>query len=138
MFDQSIFDTPYYVIDIFPLQIPEQRSGAYFAAEKFFLQEPHLLLLRQKFARVIIKLCCYFDFVLERDNELHETPSPEFLYDTITTCKPNDYLTFFFPQQNCAIIYSSDDLYMTLYNADEDFAKLTAQICSAEGVFLRR
>ena len=138
MLDQSIFDTPNYVIDIFPLQIPSQRSTAFFAAEKFFLQEPHLHLIRQKFARLIVMLGCYYDIVLEHNNQQQENPSPEIVFYTITNCKSNDYLTFFLPQQNCAITYSGDDLYMTLYNADEDFAIRSAQICSAEGLFLRR
>lgn len=135
--DQSIFDAPYYVIDIFPTQIPAERGAAYFAAERFFHQEPHFSLLRQRFARLIIKIGCYHDIILESGDNQQENPSPEILYDTIINCKSNDYLTFFLPQQDAAITYSGDDLYMTLYNANVNLAKFTAQICGAEGLFLR-
>lgn len=138
MLDQAIFDTQNYVIDIFPLQIPSQRSRAFFAAEKFFLQEPQLHLIRQKFARMIVMLGCYYDIVLEHNNQQQENPSPEIVFNTITNCKSNDYLTFFLPQQNSAITYSGDDLYMTLYNPDDTLANLLAQICGTAGLFLRR
>ncbi len=138
MTDQSIFDAEYYVIDIFPTQIPEERGAEYSEAEKFFRQEPHLTLLRQKFARLAIKLGCYSDITLEYNDLQLSTPVPSMIYDTIINCKPIDSIALHFTNDNCAITYNGDDLYMTFYNPEDNLLKLAEKICSAEGLFLRK
>ena len=138
MTDQSIFDAEYYVIDIFPSQIPAERGAAYSEAEKFFLQEPHLTLLHQKFARLAIKLGCYSDITLEYNDLQLSTPVPSMIYDTIINCKPIDSIALHFTNDNCAITYNGDDLYMTFYNPNGNLLKLAEKICGAEGLFLRK
>ena len=138
MIDQSIFDAEYYVIDIFPSQIPAERGAAYSEAEKFFRQEPHLTLLRQKFARLAIKLGCYSDITLEYNDLQLSTPVPSMIYDTIINCKPIDSIALHFTNDNCAITYNGDDLYMTFYNPEDNLLKLAEKICGAEGLFLRK
>ena len=138
MTDQSILDAEYYVIDNFPTQIPAERGAAYSEAEKFFRQEPHLTLLRQKFARLAIKLGCYSDITMEYNDLQLSSPVPSMIYDTIINCKPNDWVVLHFTHDNCAITYNGDDLYMTFYNPEDNLLKLAEKICGAEGLFLRK
>jgi len=137
MIDQSIFDAECYVIDIFPSQIPAERGAAYSEAEKIFLQEPHLTLLRQKFARLAIKLGCYSDITMEYNDLELATPAPSMIYDTIINCKPNDWVVLHFTHDNCAITYNGDDLYMTFYNPEDNLLKLAEKICGGRVVFAK-
>ncbi len=35
---EELLQCPYWIIDILPLQVPEDSPGQYFAVEKYFLQ----------------------------------------------------------------------------------------------------
>ena len=54
----ELLQTPCWIIDILPAQVPAESAGQYFAVEKYFLKE-QLAEIKQKHINVILKLNCY-------------------------------------------------------------------------------
>ena len=68
---EDLLQTPCWIIDILPMQVPEKSPGQYFAIEDYFLKE-QMAVIRQKHANVILKLNCYRD--IELDGEKNPKP----------------------------------------------------------------
>ena len=58
---ETILQSPCWVIDLLPEQVPANAGGQYFAIEKYWRKEPQRAVLRQKQLHLILKLNCYLD-----------------------------------------------------------------------------
>lgn len=68
---EELLNTPYWIIDILPYQVPKDSPGQYFAIEDYFLKE-QIAYIKQKHINVILKLNCYRDIMIE--DELNPAP----------------------------------------------------------------
>ena len=59
----ELLNTPYWIVDILPAQVPKGSPGQYFTIEDFFLRE-QLAEIKRKHLNVILKLNCYMDISL--------------------------------------------------------------------------
>jgi len=55
---EELLQSPYWVIDILPLQVPKDSPKQYFAIEKYFLQDKQFAEVKQKHINLILKLNC--------------------------------------------------------------------------------
>ena len=132
---EELLDEPYLVIDILPVQVPYNSAGRYFDVEQYFLHSPLRKEVRAKFVSLILKLYCYFDMTLvigEEDSEQHN-PDPQMLADQIL--QEEESLSILVKE--ALITINPDDLYMTVYHADEPLKNLLTPLAQAEGLFLR-
>ena len=60
---EMIMERPYWIIYILPKRVPENSDGQYFKVEQYYLAEPHITVLREKFLEIILKLSCYYTLV---------------------------------------------------------------------------
>ena len=67
----ELLNSPYWIIDILPFQVPKDSPGQYFAVEDYFLKE-QIADIKKKHINVILKLNCYRDIMLE--DELNPAP----------------------------------------------------------------
>ena len=71
---EELLETPCWIIDILPKQVPRGSDGQYFVVEEYFRDEPQRADIKKKHVNVILKLNCYEDVFL--DEEEMPNPSP--------------------------------------------------------------
>ena len=122
----ELLQTPYWIVDILPEQVPKDSPGQYFAVEEYFLTEPRLAAIKQKHINVVLKLNCYRSISL--DEEVN--PPPERIAAEM------------FRRRLCIMVDDSmivsepDETYMTIYNPDETLLSLIKVISGGEGLFV--
>ena len=121
----ELLQTPYWIIDILPMQVPQDSPGQYFAIEKY-LRKEQTAVIRQKHANVILKLNCYRD--IELDGE--KNPKPIRIAETIS-----EQVTYIIIGSSM-ILSEPDVTYMTIFNPDEELLELVKDIASSEGLFV--
>ena len=126
---EELLNTPYWIIDILPKQVPAGSAGQYFAIEKY-LRETQLSDIKKKHVNLILKLNCYKDISLDEDKEINI--SPEKIADAIYKRYVNIMV------DDAMIVSEPEDTYLTIYNPDEDLLTLIRELASGEGMFVWR
>ena len=133
---ENLLSKPYWLIDVLPKQVPAGSAGQYFRAERYFLS--WLDEISGKFARVFIRLNCYYDLQVSTDGEtwiLNE--SPEGLARRFEkSAAAHSPISVLIGSEDALITFSGDDHYMTLFNPDEKLLELVRQCAQAEGLFV--
>ena len=78
---ENLLEQSCWVIDILPQQVPAESPARYFAVEQFLMTVPQLKELYARFARLLLKLNCYYDLVLGMEEKWAEEPLPEDLWE---------------------------------------------------------
>ena len=123
---EELLNTPYWIIDILPEQVPADCNGQYFKVEKYYLGRNRFAEIKQKHINLILKLNCYVE--LSVDGEVN--PAPDQIVDTIR--KRHVYIMI----GNSMILSEPDDTHMTLFNPDEQLLELVKTLASSEGLFV--
>ena len=124
---EELLNTPYWIIDILPKQVPAGSAGQYFAIEKY-LRETQLSDIKKKHVNLILKLNCYRDISLDEDKEINI--SPKKIADAIHKRYVNIMV------DDAMIVSEPEDTYLTIYNPDEDLLTLMRELASGEGMFV--
>ena len=127
---EELLEKPYWVIDILPERVPEKGGGQFFTVEVWLLKDPAL---RQKQASFLLKLNCYYDLTIVRDEEKIRNPKPEDLESLIG----REYLNILVGDSSL-ISVDHTDIYMTLYNPDERMLGLVEKLATGEGLYVRK
>ena len=127
---EELLQTPYWIIDILPAQVPEKSPGQYFAVDRYFLQDRHLSEIKQKHINTVLKLNCYRDISIDEEKELN--PSPECVADQMR--KRFLYIMI----GDSMILSEPDDAHMTVFNPDPELLELIREIAASEGLFVWR
>ena len=134
---ETLFGKPYWLIDVLPEQVPEERAAAYFAAERYWLRPENLEGIRRRFADLLLKLNCYHSLEAAAGEDASvPVLAPEQLAARIKEARED--LVFFLPGMNAVITLNRDDLYMTVYNPPKPLLELLGRLAPADGLFLRR
>ncbi len=133
---ETLLNKPYWVVDFLPEQVPEGSAGQFFAVEDYWLREPALSGLRRRFADILLKLNCYYNFsVCEAQGDVFtDNPDPEWLEGKVLG---NADLCVLLPEEETLVTLYRDDLYMTVYNACGSVLKRLEQLAEAEELFVR-
>ena len=126
----ELLQTPYWIIDILPKQVPAHSAGQYFAIEKYYIDKKRFIDIKQKHINVILKLNCYRDISIDEEEEIN--PSLE----RIEKEMKNRYLYIMIGES--MILSEADDTHMTLFNPDDELLELVKEIVSKEGLFVWR
>lgn len=135
--DHLIETTPF-LIDIFPEQIPQKENNRYLDIEGYF--QVHRDEFNKKLTNILLKLYCYYDFLISAGDDVIENPAISQLVSLIDRCfegepRSRDYINIILPECHSMIILNGDDLYMTLYNPDERLKGLISSLVHTEGLF---
>ena len=122
----ALLQTPYWIIDILPEQVPADSPGQYFAVEKYFLAEERFAAIKQRHIDLILKLNCYRGITI--DDEAN--PAPE----SIAASMRERYL--FILLDDAMILSEPDDTHMTLFNPDEGLLNLVKTLAAGEGMYV--
>ena len=133
---ESLLEKPYWLIDVLPKQVPAGSAGQYFKAEQYFLS--WLDEISWKFARILIRLNCYYDLQMSTDGEtwiLNESPE-DLARRFEESAASHTPLSILIGSDEALVTFSGDDHYLTLYNPDEELLELVRQCAQAEGLFV--
>ena len=124
---EELLNTPYWIIDILPKQVPAGSAGQYFAVEKY-LRDTQLSDIKKKHVNMILKLNCYRDISLDEDKTANIPP--EQIADAIYKRYVNIMV------DDAMIISEPEDTHLTIFNPDEELLTLVRELASAEGMFV--
>ena len=133
---ETLLDKPYWVIDFLPSRVPEKSGGQFFAAEQYFMRSFHGEELRRKFADFLLKLNCYYDFMVCRDEETQGVgnPDPEVFASWILENRGT--VNVILPAEKSMISISSDDTHMTVYDPSDELISRIRSLAGVEGLFV--
>ena len=133
---EALLNKPYWVIDILPEQVPENSAGQYFAIEQYYLQQPRITDIHNRFTAVLLKLNCYSDFLvcLSDQEQQIRNPEPERLVSWINEEQKDLYIVL--AGEDVLITLNHDDTYMTIYNPSEALINRIRALAMAHGLFL--
>ena len=125
---EELLQKPYWVIDILPEQVKQDSPGQYFEVERFFLKDKDL---RRKQLNVLLKLNCYYDFVIVLDEgEVRRNPPPDMMEKLVG--KKHMCIQ----AEETLIVADPADTYMTLYNVSGRLLELVKTLSTGEGLFI--
>ena len=125
---EDLLQSPYWIIDILPSQVPKDSPGQYFRIEKYFLQGKRLAEIKQKHIDLVLKLNCYRDLAIDEEDEVN--PSPERIAGEMRT----RYLYLMVGES--MILSEPDDTHLTVFNPDPQLLELIRNIASGEGLYV--
>ena len=132
---EALLNNPYWVIDILPVQVPEDSAGQYFAIEQYYLQQPGITDIHRRFTEILLKLNCYSDFLVcfpEQEQQILN-PEPERLVSWINTEQKD--LCSLLVGEEVLITLNHDDTYMTVYNPSDVLTNRIRSLAMAHGLF---
>ena len=131
----SLIDKKVYLIDIFPKTVPHKTDNRYFAVEKYFHQNRSEF--ERKLITIILKLYCYYDFIVNSEDKITENPTIGELTMLLEKCFRGEFgnINIVLPEYDAMISLNNNDLYMTAYNVSSELQELIAQLVNAEGMF---
>lgn len=135
----TLLNTPCYLIDILPLQVPANCGGQYFTIDAYFRRTKTLRTFYQKITTILLKLNCYYDFEVHNNKKHRKNPTPENLKKQIKTCinSRNGSISIFVNGENTMIVINGDDLHVSIYNPDKTMKALLRKLTKSEGLFFR-
>ena len=133
---ERLLESPYWVIDMLPMQVPQESRGQFFAVERYYLEEPLHGRLIRRFADVLLKLNCYHDLQVNHGDEWVKNPAPATLVAWLTESMQHGHLCALIDEGTALITASGGDIHMTLYNPSPALLELVGRLASAAGLFL--
>ena len=133
---ESLLARPYWVIDILPSQVPENRAAQYSAFEQFCLKEPAYSGLLRRHAMLLLKLSCWYDIqacFADEDTLITDLP-PDRLVSLVSESGRD--LCFVLPEQKVLITLNRGDTYMTVYNPRKKLLHMLEQLALSEQLFI--
>ena len=125
MTNEELLNTPYWIIDILPMQVSKDSKGQFFAVEKYMLNE-QMNSIKQKHINLVLKLNCYMDISI--DDEVNPDPGK-----IVTAMKGK---TTFIRLNDSMILSEPDDIYMTVFNPDDKLLELIKTLSAGEGLYV--
>jgi len=74
---ENLLQKLYWVIDLLPSQVPAGGEGQFFAVEEVLLGGVHGAAVRSAFARTLLMINCYHDFLVFRVEQEVGTSNPK-------------------------------------------------------------
>ena len=135
---EEYLETSYWVIDPLPRQVPAHSRGQYFRIEEHYRSRPLIDALYSRFTDILLKLNCYEDMAFSTDGDQWETNPLPTQIDAMVRQSLSDLrmLYVMLPAAETLITLSADDIYMTIYNPNEETMELLASLVTSEGLFI--
>lgn len=125
---EELLETPYWIIDTLPKQVPADGPGQYFAVDSYFLEGSRMAEIKQKHINTVLKLNCYMDISI--DDGATWNPEPELLAEQMRE------RWFYIRLSDSMILTEPDDTHMTIFNPDDNLLDLVKMIAGSEGLFV--
>lgn len=124
----ELLETPYWIIDILPKQVPKDSPGQYFAVEEYYLSKKQIAEVKNRHIGLVLKLNCYRDLSLDEETEINPPPV------RIAEEMRKRHLCIL--TGDSMILSEPDDLSLTLYHPDEELLELVTTLAAGEGLYV--
>lgn len=134
-----LLETPCYIIDFLPQQVPADCGGQFFKVENYLLNHYDRYGIRDRVIRIILKVMCYYPVSVQW-GEWMENPTPEQVADIIDTIMRNHSgdVNMIFTSKDALLQFGWDCLNISIYHPDEEMCALFEKLAASEGMFWRR
>lgn len=135
---ERLLAAPCWVVDMLPMQVPQDSKGQFFNVERYYTQETRYELLCSKFADLLLKLNCYHDLIVNcnTSDEWVKNPKPAVFVEWLTECLHHGHLCIHVDGEDALITVMGGDTYISLYNPNDELLQLIQKLASATGLFL--
>lgn len=134
---EHLLKAPYWVIDLLPMQVPQDSRGQFFAVERYYLTGERQERLCRQFADVVLSLNCYHDLTVNcGDDHWVKNPEPATLVAWLTEALRHGHLCALIDDGTALITASGGDINITLYNPSPALLELVCQLATAAGLHL--
>lgn len=129
-----------WIIDILPQRVPAENAARYFAFERYAVSGGRLAALYGRFARLVMKLNCYFgmELYLGCGGEAEPDPAPDELERVFAECaEPGGSIPGLRAEFNGgagALELDGGDHYMALFSPSAELLELVKRLAAAEGL----
>lgn len=136
----TLFDAPYWLLDIVPSQIPQSRAADYAAREKDYRQPKKLEALYSLFAELLAVVSKRYAAVLTvfPEDKQTETPSGRQIAEAIRTHSRRGAVQLLLPKERSLLVLDAEDLYMTVYQPQPALLSLLRTEAEKRNLFLWR
>lgn len=126
-----------YVIDPLPCRVPESGARRYLALERHWKETGFARELFTKFARILAKLCAYYDLYLRRDDAVTANAAPAALEEAVLSLLQGEagYVQLLVNGRDALLTLDRDDFYLAVFGPDEDLQNLLCRLAESEGLF---
>lgn len=138
-----LVNSPYYIIDILPRRVPDDKGHLYSNMEKYLLQGEGLPSLEGRFLDFILRLYCFhpFEVMAGVTDSFTVNPDPSFISGLVHEAflrKDFDSspVSILLREEDALIHLNGDSAYMTLYNPGESLLEEIKVIASACGLLV--
>jgi len=134
-----LLETPCYIMDFLPQQVPKDCGGQYFKVETYLLNHYDRYGLKDTFIRIFLKIMCYYPVsVLWGGWKDH--PTPEQVAEIIETILQNHSgdMNMLLTNKDVLLQFGWDCLNISVYNPDEEVCALLEKIAVSEEMFWRK
>ena len=137
-----LLETPCHLIDIYPIQVPENSPGSYFRINDWILDNEYEE-LAGKYFHILLKLNCYHDLTIYHEDHIIKNPAPDILRKRVRKCfaakqRKRGYMNVFVDTDRAMLVLNGDDPWAAVYNADENLQALLRMLADSEGMFFRK
>ena len=135
---EKIMENQYWIIDILPHRVSDERRISYSKVERYYLSEPQITELRRKQAETIIKLTSYYDIHISTDcgENFEVVAEPDVIEKHCVSCVGVNSLYNEIKSPECLITIDGCDTYMTLYTSSDEVHTLLKKIAGSVGLFI--
>ncbi len=134
---EALLEEPYFVMDFLPEQVPPGAQGEFFRVEQYFLGGKELEAMADSFARVLLKLWCYFPMDVYQGTR-RVSPDCKTLCALVKkTVTKRGNLSILLPGEDTLITAGAGTLNLTVYHPSADAGRILAALAAAEGLFWR-
>lgn len=115
----KLLETPCYIMDFLPKQVPMNCGGQFFEVETYLLNHYDCCGLRDRFVGVILKAMCYYPVSVQWGKWI-EQPTPEQVTKIIDTILENHSgdVNILFTSKDVLLQFGWDCLNISIYNPD--------------------
>ncbi len=139
LFDR-LSEKPLWVVDPMPARVPADKGAHWFALEDIWHGGPERARFFARLGRILQKLNCYYDFLVQDGEETYENPAPAALAARVERLAQSDgdWLNIFLDGGSALVAMRGDELTMAVYNPDEKSRALLEKLAAGEGLFFWR
>lgn len=123
---EELLETPCYVADFLPQQVPADSAGQYFAVEKYYREKERMAAIKQRHIDLVLKLNCYYDLYL--DEETEKNPPPERI------AREMNERHLCIRVADALILSEPDEPCLSIFHPDEALLRLLRLLAAGEGL----
>ena len=132
---EELLEKPFMIIDMLPVQVPENSRGQYFAVEEYYRRSGRIVRIKERYIDLLLAINAYEDLwvMAESVGQPVKNPSPDSLAEWV---KSEKHLSTLADGGKTLLTMDADDTYATVYQPGRAFLKLLNKLAGANGLFV--